>query len=76
MNVQTTGFKGHWLALLLMAPMAACGQQDSAPTDTAVHLAETQQGDLTEIMARGEALYLSNCAACHQPTGAAVCGDP
>ena len=74
MNVQTTGFRGLWLALLMVAPMAACGQQDSAPTDTAVHQAETQQGDLTVIMARGEALYLSNCAACHQPTGAGLAG--
>jgi len=71
--------KSRWIALLLILPLAGCtdrdsGASESAGDDTAVHKAEAQQGGLGEIMARGEALFLTNCAACHQPTGTGLPG--
>ena len=74
MNVPTLVLKRHWLVLLLVLPFAACAERDSGTSDTAVHQAEAQQGEIGEIMARGEAIYLSNCSACHQPTGAGLTG--
>src|SRR5690606_4132329 len=40
-----------------------------ATSDTAVHQAEVSAGQLDEIMARGEEVYLANCGTCHQPSG-------
>jgi nitrite reductase (NO-forming)/hydroxylamine reductase len=74
MKLSTLVYKLRWLSLVFLVPLAACAEQDSGVSDTAVHQAETQQGDVADIMARGEALYLSNCAACHQPTGAGLAG--
>lgn len=70
----------RWLALTIFLFVGACGKQDAAvdtpPADAAVavHQAEVQQGELGEIMARGEAVYLANCAACHQPNGSGLTG--
>jgi nitrite reductase (NO-forming)/hydroxylamine reductase len=74
MKLSTLVHKPHWLALVLIVPLAACAEKDSGMSDTAVHQAETQQGDIADIMARGETIYLSNCSACHQPTGAGLTG--
>jgi len=59
--------------------LGACSEQEDnvgAPVDsaTAVHQAEVQQGQIGEIMARGETVYLANCAACHQPDGVGLPG--
>ena len=70
------------IILLSLAALAlgACGQEgsgDQAATpasDTAVHDAEVASGDMGDVMARGEAVYLANCAACHQPTGMGLPG--
>lgn len=35
---------------------------------------ETKTFDMAELMARGEQVYLSNCAACHQANGAGIPG--
>ncbi len=74
MKVPTLVLKRQLLTLLLVLPFAACAEQDSGTSDTAVHQAEAQQGEIGEIMARGETIYLSNCAACHQPTGTGLAG--
>jgi nitrite reductase (NO-forming)/hydroxylamine reductase len=42
--------------------------------DTAVHTAEVSAAGAGELMAKGEAVYLANCAACHQPTGVGLAG--
>jgi len=73
------------LGLLLIVPLAglsigACSQEADAPADpaatgdTAVHTAEVSAAAADELMARGEAVYLANCAACHQPTGVGLAG--
>jgi len=61
---------------------AGCSQsEDSAEqqapagvADTAVHEAETAAGTVGDVMARGETVYLANCAACHQPSGQGLAG--
>ena len=71
---------GRFLFLIMVASLIqACGQDggdQSAPaaTDTAVHDAEVASGALGDVMARGEAVYLSSCGACHQPTGQGLAG--
>ena len=70
------------LSLFLAVPIlgltiGACSN-DSADTpaanDTAVHTAETAVATVDELMAKGEAVYLANCAACHQPDGSGLTG--
>jgi nitrite reductase (NO-forming)/hydroxylamine reductase len=61
-------------------PFAACSQNNSeqaataTSSDTAVHQAEVAQGQMGDVMARGEAVFLGTCAACHQPTGVGLPG--
>ena len=73
------------LSLLLVVPfvglaIGACSQitdeQSSSPAmdDTAVHTAEVAAASTDELMAQGEAAYLANCAACHQPNGKGLPG--
>ena len=70
------------LSLLLVVPLVglsigACSQQSDEPSatdDTAVHTAEVAAASTDELMAKGEAAYLANCAACHQPTGVGLPG--
>ncbi len=73
------------LSLLLMVPLVglsigACSKQaddtaSSAGTgDTAVHTAEVSAAATGDLMAKGKAVYLANCAACHQPNGAGLKG--
>ena len=50
------------------------GQAAPAAGDTAVHDAEVAAGDMSDVAARGEAVYLANCAACHQPDGQGLTG--
>jgi nitrite reductase (NO-forming)/hydroxylamine reductase len=65
---------------LLGLSLGACSQKadDSAGSttadDTAVHTAEVSAAGAGELMAKGEAVYLANCAACHQPTGVGLAG--
>ena len=60
--------------------LGACSQQgdDSAATpavdDTAVHTAEVSAAGVDELMAKGEAIFLANCSACHQPSGVGLPG--
>jgi nitrite reductase (NO-forming)/hydroxylamine reductase len=54
------------------ADQAASASGDDAAV--AVHTAEVAQGAMSDVMARGERVYLANCAACHQPTGAGLPG--
>ncbi len=60
--------------------MNACSSADNessvqeATSDTAVHTAEVAQGDVGDLLAKGEQVFLGNCAACHQPTGVGLAG--
>ncbi len=72
------------LSLYLLVPIlgltiGACSQDaadDTAATasDTAVHTAEVSAAGKDELMAKGEAIFLANCAACHQPNGQGLAG--
>ena len=73
------------LSLLLVVPfvglsIGACSQQSDEPSsssamdDTAVHTAEVAAASTDELMAKGEAAFLANCAACHQPNGQGLPG--
>ncbi len=71
------------LSLTLLVPLlgltlGACSQDaadESADAgDTAVHTAEVSAAAKDELVARGEAIYLANCAACHQPNGTGMAG--
>ena len=72
------------LSLLLAIPMVglfigACSQEAAdtpaaTADDTAVHTAEVSAAGKDELVAKGEAIYLANCAACHQPTGQGLAG--
>ena len=60
------------MALLL----SACGQEGepTASDDTVVHDAEVAAASTADLVAKGEAIYLANCAACHQPNGEGLKG--
>jgi nitrite reductase (NO-forming)/hydroxylamine reductase len=72
------------LSLVLIMPVlaltvGACskGAADSnsaAANDTAVHTAEVSAASKDELVAKGEAIYNANCAACHQPAGQGLPG--
>ena len=64
------------ISMLLAAPllglsMEVCSQEQA---DTAVHDAEVAVASAAELMAKGEAVYNANCAACHQPNGQGLAG--
>ncbi len=61
-------------ALALQACGPAGDQSGQTGADTAVHDAEVAAGAMVDIMARGETVYLANCAACHQPNGQGLAG--
>ncbi len=58
--------------------LAACSEKpapaDTATADTAVHTAEVSAAGKGDLIAKGEKVYLANCAACHQPTGKGLPG--
>ena len=69
------------LAIISALQLGACGDKaDQAPgsaagdTAAAVHQAETAAGALDETLARGKAVYETNCAACHRPDGSGLPG--
>ena len=68
------------LSLLFAVPLLALGacSQDAADapaaSDTAVHDAEVAAASAGELMAKGEAVYKANCAACHQADGSGLTG--
>ena len=69
---------GWLLAVPLIGlSLGACSQdipEQSSGSDTAVHDAEVASASVGDLMARGEAVYLANCAACHQPDGSGLTG--
>jgi len=73
---------GTGFVLLGLAAMPGCSQEvaearqppSTASGDIAVHGAEVAAGSFGQLMARGEQVYLQNCAACHQPTGRGLPG--
>ena len=62
------------LAMAMIACAQESGQESDTSSDTAVHDAEVASGAMDDVMARGEAAYLANCSACHQPTGQGLPG--
>jgi len=69
------------IIFMLFAAVAACSRQSTeepvsaaGTSDTAVHTAEVAAGSFDELMAKGEAVYNANCAACHQRNGAGLPG--
>ena len=58
--------------------IGACAKEEAADTaamnDTAVHTAEVSAAGKGELIAKGESVYLANCAACHQPNGKGLAG--
>ena len=78
--MKASNYVGVLLLALAALVMNACAQEGDgdqaapAASDTAVHDAEVASGDMADVMARGEAVYLGNCAACHQPTGLGLPG--
>ncbi|NQV86598.1 MAG: cytochrome c, partial [Woeseiaceae bacterium] len=58
--------------------IGACSKEaateSAATNDTTVHTAEVSAAGKDELIAKGEAVYLANCAACHQPTGRGLTG--
>ena len=68
------------IVLLAGLAIAACAQESadeapgSAANDTAVHDAEVAAAGAGDLMARGKAVYLANCSACHQPNGTGLKG--
>ena len=72
------------LSLVLIVPMlgltiGACSQEaaeskPAAANDTAVHTAEVSAAGKDELVAKGEAIFNANCAACHQPNGQGLPG--
>jgi nitrite reductase (NO-forming)/hydroxylamine reductase len=82
-GVQVMNFSipGRFLLFLLATVLIAACAQDSgdepnavSSTDTAVHDAEVASGAMSDVLARGETVYLANCAACHQPSGQGLAG--
>lgn len=83
-------YKAFWIATIAAAilPLHGCSQDEAgkaqddadsaldsaAEPAVAVHTAEVAQGEMADVMARGEKVYLANCAACHQPTGTGLPG--
>jgi len=67
--------KNILVVLLAGMSLGACGQGGSddassaAAGDTAVHDAEVAAAGAGALMEQGKAVYLANCAACHQPDG-------
>jgi nitrite reductase (NO-forming)/hydroxylamine reductase len=64
-------------ALFALA-LGACSKQADEPAaagdDTAVHKAEVAAAGADDLMAKGEAVYLANCSACHRPDGTGLTG--
>ena len=65
----------------LVFSLSACAQEASEQAaeaaDAAVHAAEVASAnvpDMDERLANGERLYVSQCAACHQASGAGLTG--
>lgn len=64
-----------FLGLTLNACSQEAGDEPAAAADdTAVHTAEVAVASNEDLMVKGEAVYLANCAACHQPTGLGLAG--
>jgi nitrite reductase (NO-forming)/hydroxylamine reductase len=69
------GTKRWRIALLSLAMGAVFNTTLAADSALKVHQAEaTKEVSLSDRIARGQQLYLSNCAACHQPNGAGLAG--
>jgi nitrite reductase (NO-forming)/hydroxylamine reductase len=65
-------------ALLLIGACSQGSSDNEAPAatsdDAVVHTAEVAAASKDELIAKGEAVYLANCSACHQANGAGLKG--
>jgi nitrite reductase (NO-forming)/hydroxylamine reductase len=69
--------KQFLIVLLAGFMLGACAQEtpdEPAAGDTAVHDAEVAAAGAGALMEQGKAVYLANCAACHQPDGKGLKG--
>jgi len=69
--------KQFLVVLLAGFMLGACAQEtpdEPAAGDTAVHDAEVAAAGAGGLMEQGKAVYLANCAACHQPDGKGLTG--
>ncbi len=69
------------ISILFTLAISGCGrgadsasQAVQASADTQVHSAEVAVASKDELIARGQKVYLANCAACHQPDGTGLKG--
>ena len=74
-------FRALSVSIIVTLAVSGCGQgADSASqavqasSDTRVHSAEVAVASKEELVARGQKVYLANCAACHQPDGTGLKG--
>ena len=78
MNRSTSSTTAMLAVLAASFALSGCQGDDVAhakdASDTAVHTAETASGAIADLMARGEKVYLTNCAACHQADGSGLKG--
>ena len=58
-------------AFAVVLPWATAIGKDTAAQ---VHAAEAASATVEQMMASGESLYMTHCAACHQPTGQGLPG--
>ena len=69
-----------FVVLLAGLTLGACAQETpdepaaAAAGDTAVHDAEVAAAGAGALMEQGKAVFLANCAACHQPDGKGLKG--
>ncbi len=68
-----------FIAAANLIVVSACGNgaadtQATAGADTMVHSAEVAAADMDALVARGQQVYMANCAACHQPDGKGLRG--
>ncbi len=77
MNINNRCYVALLVMIITTTSVSAQEEQATPTTATAsaeVHDAERAAGDLATVIARGEAIYLANCAACHRPDGTGLRG--
>ncbi len=76
MSFRKTGFA--CLSAVMAIAVVACSDNaataNAATDDTVVHAAEVSVASKADLIAKGEKVYLANCAACHQPSGKGLAG--
>ncbi|HNP63937.1 MAG TPA: c-type cytochrome, partial [Woeseiaceae bacterium] len=69
-----TAFYVAAMAITVAACSDDSAKANAATDDTVVHAAEVSAAGKDDLIAKGEKVYLANCAACHQPSGKGLTG--